>query len=150
MSINEALQPQTSLINTMYSFYFQQEEILNGLETTLLLGIKFVSYEVLDVLFKFFPKHHGIVDLQLPMSLIFDLTSIQITTTDDERSLSLVIVDNTDQIRAKCDFEFELKDMESFLKKDMHRWEFVTDSKFTKVSTTLKNRIEMSHRLRND
>ena len=111
---------------------------MNGLETTILLGIRFVNYEVLDVLFKFFPKHHGIVDLQLPMSLIFNLTSVQITTTDDERNLSFVIVDNTDQIRAKCDIEFELKDMESFLKKDMHRWEFVTDSKFTKVSTILK------------
>ena len=106
---------------------------MNALETTILLGIKFVSYEVLDVLFKFFPQHHGIVDLQLPMSLIFNLTSIQITTADDERNLSLAIVDSTDQIRAKCDFE--LADLESLLKNDMHRWEFVTDSKFIKVST---------------
>ena len=139
MSINEALRAP-NFLNKHYSFYFQQEEILNGLETTILLGIKFLSYKVLDVLFKNFPRHHGIVDLQLPMSLIFNLTSIQITTTDDERNLSFVIVDNTDQIRAKCDFEFELKDMESFLKKDMNRWEFLTDSKFTKVSTTLKKK----------
>ena len=83
---------------------------------------------------KYLAQHHGIVDFQLPMSLIFHSTSIQITTADDERKLSLAIVDSTDQIRAKCDFE--LKDMESFLKKDKHRWEFVTDSKFTKVSTT--------------
>ena len=103
-----------------------------------MLGIEFKSHEVLDVLPKYLAQHHGIVDFQLPTSLIFNLTSIQITTTDDERNLSFIIVDSTDQIRAKCDFE--LKDMESFLKKDMHRWEFVTDSKFTKVSTTLKKR----------
>ena len=111
-----------------------------------MLSIVFESFEVLDVLLKYFSQHHEIVGFQLPMSLIFNLTSIQITTTDDARNLSFIIVDSTDQIRAKCDFE--LKDMESFLKKDMHRWEFVTDSKFTKVSTTLKeNRIEMAFSL---
>ena len=94
-----------------------------------MLGIEFKSHEVLDVLPKYFSQHHGIV--HLPIHL---LNFIHITTADDERNLSLAIVDSTDQIRAKCDFE--LKDMESFLKKDMHRWEFVTDSKFTKVSTT--------------
>ena len=101
-----------------------------------MLGIEFKSHEVLDVLPKYLAQHHGTVDFQLPTSLIFNLTSIQITTTDDERNLRLAMVDSTDQIRAKCDFG--LADMESFLKKDMHRWEFVTDSKFTKVSTTSK------------
>ena len=106
---------------------------MNALETTILLAIVFESFDVLDVLIRYFSQHHGIVDLQLPMSLIFNLTSIQITTADDERNLSLAIVDSTDQIRAKCDFE--LADMESLLKNDMHRWEFVTDSKSIKVST---------------
>ena len=87
----------------------------------------------MDVLLKYFSQHHEIVDLQMPMSLIFHSTSIQITTADDERKLSLAIVDSTDQIRAKCDFELE--DMESLLKNDMHRWEFVKDTKYLKVST---------------
>ena len=95
-----------------------------------MLAIAFESLEVFDV----FSQHHGFVDL--PMTT-FLLKFIQITAAaDDERKLSLAMVDSTDQIRAKCDFG--LADMESFLKKDMHRWEFVTDSKFTKVSTTLK------------
>ena len=109
---------------------------MNAQETTLFLAIAFESFDVLDVLLNNFSQHHEIVDFQLPMSVIFNLTSIQITTTDDERNLSLAMVNSTGQISAKCDFE--LMDMESFFKKDMHRWEFVTDSKFTKVSTTLK------------
>ena len=103
-----------------------------------MLAIVFESLEVFDVLLKYFPQHHGIADFQLPMSLIFNLTSIQIITADDERNLSLVIVDSTDQIRAKCDFE--LADMENLLKNDLQRWEFVKDSKFTKVSTNLKKK----------
>ena len=98
-----------------------------------MLGIEFKSHEVLDVLPKYLAQHHGIVDFQLPTSLIFNLTSIQIITADDERKLSLAMVNSTGQISAKCDFELE--DMESLLKNGMHRWEFVTDSKFTKVST---------------
>ena len=102
-----------------------------------MLGIEFKSHKVLDVLPKYLAQHHGIFDFQLPMSLIFNLTSIQIIAADDERKLSLAIVDSTDQIRAKCDFE--LKNMESLLKndlkKDMHRWELVTDTKYLKVST---------------
>ena len=97
-----------------------------------MLGIVFESLEVLDVLFKYFSQYDGIVNL--PMNA-FLLKFIQITTADDERNLSLAIVDSTNQIRAKCDFE--LADMESLLKNDMHRWEFVTDSKFIKVSTTI-------------
>ena len=98
-----------------------------------MLAIAFESLEVFDVLIKYFSQHHGFVDL--PMTT-FLLKFIQITAADDEKKLSLAIVDSTDQIRAKCDFE--LADMENLLKKDMHQWEFVTDSKFTKVSTTLK------------
>ena len=97
-----------------------------------MLGIEFKSHEVLDVLPKYFSQHHGIV--HLPIHL---LNFIHITTADDERNLSLAIVDSTDQIRAKCDFE--LKNMESLLKNDlksdMHRWELVTDTKYLKVST---------------
>ena len=72
----------------MYYFYFQQEEMLNALETTLLLGVKFESNKVMDVLL---------------------LKLIKIITADDERKLSLAIVDSTNQIRAKskCDFKLE-------------------------------------------
>ena len=78
-----------------------------------MLGIEFKSHKVLDVLPKNLAQHHGIIDFQLPMSLICKFNSyIEITTTDDERNLSLVMVNSTGQIRAKCDFE--LKDMEKF------------------------------------
>ena len=98
-----------------------------------MLSIVFESFEVLDVLFKYFSQHHGIVDLPIHL-----LNFVHITTADDERNLSLAIVDDsTDQIRAKCDFE--LKNMESLLKNDlkndMHQWELVTDTKYLKVST---------------
>ena len=93
----------------MYYFYFQQEEMLNALETTLLLGVKFESNKVMDVLL---------------------LKLIKIITADDERKLSLAIVDSTNQIRAKCDFELE--DIHSLVKNDFQQWEFVKDSKFVK------------------
>ena len=96
-----------------------------------MLGIEFKSHEVLDVLPKYFSQHHGIV--HLPIHL---LNFIHITTADDERKLSLAMVDSTDQIRAKCDFELE--DIESLLKNDLPRWEFVTDTKYLKVSTISK------------
>ena len=60
-----------------------------------MLGIEFKSHKVLDILPKNLAQHHGIVDFQLPMSLIIKFNSyIEITTTDDERNLSLVIVDS--------------------------------------------------------
>ena len=108
---------------------------MNALETTILLAIVFESYEVLDLLPKYLAQHYGIIDFQLKMS-ISSLKSIQMTTADDERNLSLAIVDGTDQIRAKCDFE--LKNMESLLKNDIHRWELVKDTKYLKVSTVSK------------
>ena len=97
----------------MYYFYFQQEEMLNALETTLLLGVKFESNKVMDVLL---------------------LKLIKIITADDERKLSLAIVDSTNQIRAKskskCDFKLE--HIHSLVKNDLQQWEFVKDSKFVK------------------
>ena len=97
-----------------------------------MLAIAFESLEVFDVLIKYFSQHHGIVDLPIHL-----LNFVHITTADDERNLSLAIVDSADQIRAKCDFE--LKNMESLLKNDlkndMHQWELVTDTKYLKVST---------------
>ena len=116
--------------HTMYHyFYFQQEEIFNARGTTLLLGIKFENYEVLDVLFQYFAQHHGIGNFQLPMSIdLFKL--IKIITAEDESKLSLAIVNSTNQIRAKCDFKLE--DMRSLLKDNLQQWEFVKDSKFVK------------------
>ena len=99
----------------MYYFYFQQEEMLNALETTLLLGVKFESNKVMDVLL---------------------LKLIKIITADDERKLSLAIVDSTNQIRAKSKCDFELKDIHSLLKNDLQQWEFVKDSKFIKEVST--------------
>ena len=98
-----------------------------------MLAIAFESLKVFDVLIKYFSQHHGFVDL--PMTT-FLLKFIHITTADDERKLSLAMVDSTDQIRAKCDFELE--DIESLLKNDLPRWEFVTDTKYLKVSTISK------------
>ena len=115
-------------------FYFQQEEILNARGTTLLLGIKFENYEVLDVLFQYFAQHHGIGNFQLPMSIdLFKL--IKIVTAEDESKLSLAIVNSTNQIRAKCDFKLE--DMRSLLKDNLQQWEFVKDSKFVKEVSTV-------------
>ena len=115
-------------------FYFQQEEILNARGTTLLLGIKFENYEVLDVLFQYFAKHYGIGNFQLPMSIdLFKL--IKIVTAEDESKLSLAIVNSTNQIRAKCDFKLE--DMSSLLKDNLQQWEFVKDSKFVKEVSTV-------------
>ena len=121
--------------HTMYHyFYFQQEEILNARGTTLLLGIKFENYEVLDVLFQYFAQHHGIGNFQLPMSIdLFKL--IKIITAEDESKLSLAIVNSTNQIRAKCDFKLE--DMRSLLKDNLQQWEFVKDSKFVKEVSTV-------------
>ena len=104
---------------------------MNALETTILLAIVFESFEVLDVLTKYFSQHHGIVDLPILL-----LNFIHITTADDERNLSLAIVDSNDQIRAKCDFE--LKDMQSILKINFHRLELVKETKYLKVSTISK------------
>ena len=100
--------------------------MLNALETTLLLGVKFESNKVLDVLFQYFAQIIG--HFQLPMSI--DLLILKIISADDERKLSLVIVDSTNQIRAKCDFKLE--DMGSLLKDNLQQWEFVKDSKFVK------------------
>ena len=123
--------------NEYYDFYFQREEIFNALETTILLGIEFKSHEVLDVLPKYVAQHYGIVDFQLKIPKMSIFKSIQMTTAaDDERKLGLAMVDSTDQIRAKCDFELE--DIESLLKNDLPRWEFVTDTKYLKVSTISK------------
>jgi len=114
-------------ITYFYYFYFQQEEILNTRGTTLLLGIKFGNYKVLDVLLQYFAEHHGIGNFQLPMSIdLFKL--IKIITAEDK--LSLAIVNSTNQIRAKCDFKLE--DMSSLLKDNLQQWEFVKDSKFVK------------------
>ena len=95
----------------MYYFYFQQEEMLNALETTLLLGVKFESNKVMDVLL---------------------LKLIKIITADDERKLSLAIVNSTNQIRAKSKCDFKLEDIHSLVKNDLQQWEFVKDSKFVK------------------
>ena len=114
---------------TYYYFYFQQEEMLNARGTTLLLGIKFENYKVLDVLLQHFAQHHEIGNFQLPMSIdLFKL--IKIITAEDDSKLSLAIVNSTNQIRAKCDFKLE--DMRSLLKDNLQQWEFVKDSKFVK------------------
>ena len=119
--------------NLLY-YYFQEEEILNARGTTLLLGIKFENYEVLDVLLQYFAQHHGIGNFQLPMSIdLFKL--IKIITAEDESKLSLAIVNSTNQIRAKCDFKLE--DMSSLLKDNLQQWEFVKDSKFVKEVSTV-------------
>ena len=99
----------------MYYFYFQQEEMLNALETTLLLGVKFESNKVMDVLL---------------------LKLIKIITADDERKLSLAIVNSTNQIRAKSKCDFKLEDIHSLVKNDLQQWEFVKDSKFIKKVST--------------
>ena len=114
----------------MYYFYFQQEEILNARGTTLLLGVKFESNKVLDVLCQYFAQHHG-GHFQLPMSIDL-LKHIKIITADDERKLSLAIVDSTNQIRAKSKCDFKLEDIHSLVKNDLQQWEFVKDSKFVK------------------
>ena len=117
-----------------FTIFFQQEEILNARGTTLLLGIKFENYEVLDVLFQYFAQHHGIGNFQLSMSIdLFKL--IKIITAEDESKLSLAIVNSTNQIRAKCDFKLE--DMRSLLKDNLQQWEFVKDSKFVKEVSTV-------------
>ena len=118
----------------MYHFYFQQEEMLNARGTTLLLGVKFESNKVLDVLCQYFAQHHG-GHFQLPMSIDL-LKHIKIITADDEGKLSLVIVDSTNQIRAKSKWDFELKDIHSLVKNDLQQWEFVKDSKFIKKVST--------------
>ena len=121
-------------ITYFYYFYFQQEEMLNALETTLLLGVKFKSYEVLDVLLQYFAQQNGIGNFQLPMSVdLFKL--IKIITAEDESKLSLAIVNSTNQIRAKCDFKVE--DMSSLLKDNLQQWEFVKDSEFVKEVSTV-------------
>ena len=126
--------PLLSLSTYFYYFYLQQEEILNARGTTLLLGIKFENYEVLDVLLQYFAQHHGIGNFQLPMSIaLFKL--IKITTAEGESKLSLAIVNSTNQIRAKCDFKLE--DMRSLLKDNLQQWEFVKDSKFVKEVSTV-------------
>ena len=121
-------------ITYFYYFYFQQEEILNARGTTLLLGIKFENYEVLDALFQYFTEHQGIGNFQLPMSIdLFKL--IKIITAEDDSKLSLAIVNSTNQIRAKCDFKLE--NMRSLLKDNLQQWEFVKDSKFVKEVSTV-------------
>ena len=114
-------------------FYFQQEEILNARGTTLLLGIRFENHEVLDVLFQYFAQIIG--HFQLPMSIDL-LKLIKIITADDERKLSLAIVDSTNQIRAKSKCDFKLEDIHSLVKNDLQQWEFVKDSKFIKKVST--------------
>ena len=108
--------------------------MLNARGTTLLLGLKFESNKVLDVLFQYFAQIIG--HFQLPMSI--DLLILKIITADDERKLSLAIVDSTNQIRAKskskCDFKLE--DIHSLVKNDLQQWEFVKDSKFIKKVST--------------
>ena len=129
MSLHAILYNVFASITYFYYFYFQQEEILNARGTTLLLGIKFENYEVLDALFQYFTEHQGIGNFQLPMSIdLFKL--IKIITAEDESKLSLAIVNSTNQIRAKCDFKLE--DMSSLLKDNLQQWEFVKDSKFVK------------------
>ena len=108
----------------LYYFYFQQKEMLNARGTTLLLGLKFESNKVLDVLFQYFAQIIG--HFQLPMSIdLFKL--IKIITAEDESKLSLAIVNSTNQIRAKC--AYKLEDMRSLLKDNLQQWEFVQDSK---------------------
>ena len=114
----------------MYYFYFQQEEMLNALETTLLLGVKFESNKVMDVLLQYFAQHHA-GHFQLPMSIDL-LKLIRIIAADDERKLSLAIVDSTNQIRAKSKCDFKLEHIHSLVKNDLQQWEFVKDSKFVK------------------
>mgnify|MGYP007048907552 CR=1 FL=1 len=125
LGIFHRIKPQLSPLNVK----LQQEEMLNALETTLLLGVKFESNKVMDVLLQYFAQHHGIGNFQLPMSIdLFKL--IKIITAEDESKLSLAIVNSTNQIRAKCDFKLE--DMRSLLKDNLQQWEFVKDSKFVK------------------
>ena len=107
--------------------------MLNALETTLLLGVKFESNKAMDVLLPYFAQHH-VGHFQLPMSIdLFKL--IKIITAEDESKLSLALVNTTNQIRAKCDFKLE--DMSSLLKDNLQQWEFVKDSKFVKEVSTV-------------
>ena len=93
-----------------------------------MLGLKFESNKVLDVLFQYFAQIIG--HFQLPMSI--DLLILKIISAADVRKLSLVIVDSTNQIRAKSKCDFKLEDIHSLVKNDLQQWEFVKDSKFVK------------------
>ena len=88
-------------------------EILNAMETTKLLAIKFENKEVANVL-----------DQQF---------STQLTVSNDNYSLAMATVDANHQIKAQ--FQFELQDLGSVSKNVSHPWEVLKTPKSLEVST---------------
>ena len=103
------------------------------MKTTILLGIVFESYEVLDILISYFAQLRGNFDFQLPMSLIL-FKFIQISVSDDgDNALRFALVDSTHHIRALC--PFQLEDMGALAKRESFYWKFLKNPISTNVST---------------
>ena len=96
--------------------YFQSEESLKALGTTMLLASEFESKEILNVLDKHFPTPFF----------------TQITVSKDGNSLAMAIVDSSQQIKAQ--FEFKLEEMDAVSQKIAHPWELLKTPKSIKVS----------------
>ena len=100
----------------MKFIYFQYEESLKALGTTMLLASEFESKEVLNVLDKHFPTRFF----------------TQITVSKDGNSLAMAIVNSSQQIKAQ--FQFKLEEMDAVSQKNANPWEFLKTPKSIKVS----------------
>ena len=112
---------------------------MDTLGTTILLGIVFESFEVLDVLMTYFAKSNENVNFQLPMSIVLH-KFVQIISSHDERKWSYAIVDSTHRIRAIC--SFQLENMGAVAKSDSLYWELLKTSISTKASTRVLSAYE--------
>ena len=96
--------------------YFQYKEILKALETTKMIAIEFQSYDVMNVLCKYFPNLN------------------HITVSEDCQSLAMAIVDSSHQIMTQ--FEFKLEEMPTVSKTFSYPWgEILKNPKSIEVST---------------
>ena len=94
--------------------YFQYKEILKALETTKMLAIEFQSYDVMNVLCKYFPNLN------------------HITVSEDCQNLVLAIVDGH---QIKAELKLKLEEMSTVSKTSSHPWEILKTQKSIEVST---------------